>query len=621
METKMMEKIVKKAYCLACLTIFILAFSIPNSSWAQGPQRITLETASTQKLSLTVGKSVVLGSSEPVKRVSLGTPEGIPEIAVAMVLTPRQVYLTGKNPGVTNLTIWGANEKISSVLDLEVSPDISRLKEMIQKIMPEEKNIQAAATHDNITLSGTVSSLNNLNQILALSEPFFPKKVVNLLKFEDSPDVSKFKEAIYQVMPEEKDIKVTATGDNKIAVSGTVASKANLSKLLSLSETYFPKRVINLLQAEGSPSQLKEAIHKILPEEKDIRVTPTGDSITLSGTVSSTSNLSQVLALAESYYPKKVVNLLEVGGVHQVMLEVRVAEISRSLLRRLGVNFNYISDGAANFGISLLGNLTRLSPAGWPGNPLSVSDRINAIFRFTGSGATWTTFIDALKEEGLLKVMAEPTLITMSGKSANFLAGGEFPIPVPQPSGVGTTITVEYKPFGVGLNFSPVVLSSKKISMQVAPEVSDLDFSNAIQISGFVVPALTTRRVSTTVELGDGQSFAIAGLLKDNVREVVSKFPILGEIPILGVLFRSTSFQKNETELIIIVTPHLVKPLNLAKQTLPTDQYIEPNDFEFYLLGAVEGRKKEDRTPGPSISPDARRGMKLEGEFGHAIPK
>ena len=214
--------------------------------------------------------------------------------------------------------------------------------------------------------------------------------------------------------------------------------------------------------------------------------------------------------------------------------------------------------------------------------------------------------------------MAEPTLITMSGKSANFLAGGEFPIPVPQEGG---TTTVQYKTFGVGLNFSPIVLSSKKISMQVAPEVSDLDFSNAIQISGFVIPALTTRRVSTTVELGDGQSFAIAGLLKDNVREVVSKFPLLGDIPILGVLFRSTSFQKNETELIIIVTPHLVKPMDLAKQTLPTDQYIEPNDFEFYLLGATEGYPKEDLSADPSSSPDARRGMKLEGEFGHAIPK
>jgi pilus assembly protein CpaC len=606
------RKILNNRYRLEFLAILALAFVIPCFAWAQGPQRITLETASTQKLALTVGKSVILASSEPVKRVSLGTPAGIPEIAVAMVLTPRQIYLTGKNPGVTNLTIWGTTGKISAVLDLEVSPDISRLKEMIKKIMPEEKNIQAFATHDNITLSGTVSSMSNLTQVLALAEPFFPKKVINFLKLEDAPDVSRFKDALYQVMPEEKDIKVTATGDNKIAISGSVASKANLSKVLALSESYFPKRVVNLLQAEGSPSQLKEAIHKILPEEKDIRVMATGDSVTLSGTVSSTSNLSQVVALAESYYPKKVLNLLEVGGVHQVMLEVRVAEMSRTLLRRLGVNFTYISD-SGKFAISMLNNLIpsvrNFSAVGHAGMGHSHGDL---------GGGSWTGLIDALKEEGLIKILAEPTLITMSGKSANFLAGGEFPFPIPQ-SGINNTITIDWKQFGVGLNFSPVVLSSKKISMQVAPEVSDLDFTNAIQISGFVVPALSTRRVSTTVELGDGQTFAIAGLLKDNVREVVSKFPLLGDIPILGALFRSTDFQKSETELIIIVTPHLVKPLNLAKQTMPTDQYIEPNDLEFYLFGALEGRKEEGRSTGSS--PDARRGMKLEGDFGHAFPK
>ena len=613
----------RQAGLFGFFAILILALAIPASLWADGPSRISLEKVSTQKLSLTVGKSVILGSPEIVKRVSLGTPQGVPEIAVAIVLTPRQIYLAGKNPGVTNLTIWGAGEKILVVLDLEVSPDISRLKEMIQKIVPEEKDIEVTATHDNITLSGKVSSVANASQVLAVAEPFFPKKVINLMKLEASTDVSGFKETLSQIVPEEKDLRVTAMPDNRIAISGTVSSKSNLSKILALSESRFPKRVVNLVQTEGSPSQLKETIHKILPEEKNIRVIPTGESITLTGTVSSTSNLSQVLSLAESYYPKKVNNLLEVGGVQQVMLEVRVAEMSRTLLKRLGFNFAYVSDSGSNFGVSMLNSLTGIgSTIGVTGSPGSfgVSSGLNAVFRFASAGATWTTFIDALKEEGLLKVMAEPTLITMSGKTANFLAGGEFPIPVPQPSGVGTTITIDYKPFGVGLNFTPVVLSNKKISMQVAPEVSDLDFTNAIQISGFVVPAITTRRVSTTVELPDGQSFAIAGLLRDNVREVVSKFPLLGDIPILGALFRSTSFQKNQSELIVIVTPHLVKPLDLAKQTLPTDQYIEPNDFEFYLLGAFEGKEKEQSSKSAPLT-DTGKGLKLEGEFGHAIPK
>jgi pilus assembly protein CpaC len=292
------------------------------------------------------------------------------------------------------------------------------------------------------------------------------------------------------------------------------------------------------------------------------------------------------------------------------MLEVRVSEISRSLLRRLGFNFAYITSGN-NFGISLLNQLASL-PAGSPAGGIEASSAINAIFRFVSKGTTWTVLIDALKEEGLLKILAEPTLITLSGKTANFLAGGEFPIPIPQTTGAGgATITIEYKPFGVGLSFTPTVLSNKKINMLVAPEVSELDFSNALTTSGFVVPAITTRRVSTVIELADGQSFAIAGLLKDDVREIVSKFPLLGDIPILGALFRSTSFSKNETELIVIVTPHLVKPLDMAKQTMPTDQYVEPDDFEFYLLGNLEGRGKTKPTKGSG----------LEGNFGHIVPK
>ena len=197
------------------------------------------------------------------------------------------------------------------------------------------------------------------------------------------------------------------------------------------------------------------------------------------------------------------------------------------------------------------------------------SPAVSALFRFSNNGSTWTAFVDALEQDGLIKVLAEPNLVALSGQTATFLAGGEFPIPVPQSGGVGcTTITIEYKQFGVGLNFTPTVLSKDKISLKVAPEVSDLDFTNAIRVEGYFVPGLKVRRTSTTVELGDGQSFAIAGLLRENVRTVISKYPLLGNIPILGVLFQSKEFQKENTELVIIVTPHLVKPLDMAKQTL-----------------------------------------------------
>ncbi len=463
---------------LASVVVLFLFFIFFPDAVRGGSAKVILEKREPQKLSLTVGKSVILSSPEPVKRVSLGSQD----VADAIVLTPQQISVIGKAPGVTNLILWGPDDKVSAILDIQVSPDVSRLGEMIQKILPEEKNLHIDATHDSLTLSGTVSS---------------------------------------------------------------------------------------------------------------------------------TSSLSQALALAEVHSPKdgKILNLVEVAGVHQVMLEVKVAEMSRTLLKRLGFNFDFsyfASSGLkvvvanlfqSTFGkLSSTGSISKLPPSGHFG---------------------YSQVIDVLKENGLIKVLAEPNLITLSGESANFLAGGEFPVPVPQPSGGGVTITIEWKPFGVGLGFTPTVLSNKKISMKVTPEVSELDFSNGISLSGFIVPSITTRRVSTVIEVADGQSFAIAGLLKDDIRETADKFPVLGDIPVLGALFRSSSFQKNETELIVIVTPHLVKPLDMAKQTLPTDQYIEPDDFEFYLLGHLEGEEK----PGSDPKRSQDRHPKLEGSFGHIVPK
>jgi pilus assembly protein CpaC len=286
--------------------------------------------------------------------------------------------------------------------------------------------------------------------------------------------------------------------------------------------------------------------------------------------------------------------------------------MSRALTRRLGINLFF--NKGPEFAVSTLGGLAELvppinaelltPPLGW-----TVSPAVNSFLRFNSGAATWTGLVDALEEDSLIKVLAEPTLITLSGQPANFLAGGEFPVPVPQ--GLGTA-AIEYKSFGVGLAFTPIVLSKDKINIKVNPEVSDLDFSTAVQFQGFIVPGLRTRRASTTIELGDGQSFAIAGLLKNNVRSIVNKFPLLGDIPILGALFQSKEFQREETELIIIVTPHLVKPTDIERQPLPTDFYTEPNDAQFYLFGFLEGRAKN---PGSTASGN------IDGEFGHSIPE
>jgi len=330
----------------------------------------------------------------------------------------------------------------------------------------------------------------------------------------------------------------------------------------------------------------------------------TNDSLTLSGRISSAASLAQAVNLAQSYAPKgKVNNLLTVGGTHQVMLEVKIAELSRSVGKELGINLGVafsIGDLSATLISGFAGGLLPgLGDGGSPG--------FKGGGRYTRGDATWLGTFNALKENGLLKIMAEPNLVALSGQTASFLAGGEFPIPV---SDGDNGITVEWKDFGVGLSFTPNVISRDKISIQVASSVSEIDYTNAIRIEGFVTPGINIRKAATMIELGDGQSFAIAGLLSENIRENVEKFPFLGDIPILGALFRSSSFQKNETELVIIVTPRFIKPINKDAQPVPPDFYTEPDDTQFYFNTdpPVEKASKDGSAVGD-----------MDGQFGHSF--
>lgn len=392
---------------------------------------------------------------------------------------------------------------------------------------------------------------------------------------------------------------------------------------------------------EADVSLLKEKLHQVLPKEK-IAVEAAGDSIVLSGEVIGPVAQSTAISLALPYVgnkKEKVVNLLHIGGVQQVLVEVRLAEINRNVAERMGVNL-WALGKSGNFGVSQINNLGNVStlsrtlasllkvgpPTGGTTGTISssllgpgagesgafgtifkqaLSPNLTAMAGFKAGGLLWTMFFDVLKQQGLGRLLAEPNLVTTSGQEASFLAGGEFPIPVPQASGGGTTITIEYKKFGVALVFTPTVLDDGKIALKVAPEVSELDTTAGVAFTsgGFFVPGLKIRRTSTHVEVKDGETFAIAGLLSDSHRNVVNKFPVLGDIPILGTLFRSSSFQKNETELVVMVTPHLVKPMKATAARLPTDAYIEPNDFEFYLLGALEGRKKQGQPPASTPAP------------------
>jgi len=321
-----------------------------------------------------------------------------------------------------------------------------------------------------------------------------------------------------------------------------------------------------------------------------------------------------------------VVNVLHVGGVQQVMLEVRVAEINRLVAERMGVNFNALAPGG-NFGVqqinSLAGvaDLARIFTGSGSASTTSFSQvltpALTALGGWTAAGTLWTVFLDLLKQQNLGRVLAEPNLVTTSGQQASFLAGGEFPIPVPQ-SGTGgaATITVEYKKFGVQLEFTPTVLTEGKIAVKVHPTVSELDntFGQTFVLpGGYVVPGLRSREMNTQVEVNDGQTFAIAGLLSDQSRTIMRKFPVLGDIPVLGGLFRSNEYQKNLTELVALVTPHLVKPMPPGAARLPTDKWIDPSDVDFYLLGLDQGRQKPALGPAPAPTPAA----PLPPQFGH----
>jgi pilus assembly protein CpaC len=326
---------------------------------------------------------------------------------------------------------------------------------------------------------------------------------------------------------------------------------------------------------------------QMLPGEKGIKVSTAADSLVLSGTVADAVKVDKAMALAEAYAGKdsgkKVINMLQVAAPQQVMLEVKMAEVSKNLLDQLGASFK----SSRTNGNAIYGILSAFS--------------IGAAGQLTFNNGITNVTIDAENGNTIAKILAEPNIIAISGQEGSFLAGGKFYIPVPQ-GGTNNAITLEEKDFGVGLKFIPTVLEDGLINLKVAPEVTELaktvDTQNTT-ISNY--PTLITRRVSTTVQLHDGQSFAIAGLLKNNITEQIKRFPILGEIPILGALFRSSSFQNEKTELLFIVTPRLVKPLP-PNYALPTDNFNEPSKADFFLGGKLESKPAEPATP--AVSPD-----------------
>ncbi|OIQ30613.1 MAG: general secretion pathway protein [Alphaproteobacteria bacterium MedPE-SWcel] len=327
-------------------------------------------------------------------------------------------------------------------------------------------------------------------------------------------------------------------------------------------------------------TEFKQRLQQILPNEK-IEVRTANDGIVLSGNVSSSQRLQRALDLAERYAPDRVSNLMTVGGVQQVMLKVRFAEMQRSVSKSLGSSVALGgSDVTGETGTWLLGD-------NGLGNTIQTQeDTIGALFfGFDIGSVEFGVLLEALEQKGLVRTLAEPNLSALSGQEANFLAGGEYPIPVAQEEGA---ISIEFKPFGIELNFIPRVVDGDLINLELKAAVSAIDTTNSVTLNGFSINAFSRRETSTTVELRDGESFAIAGLIEDQFLDNAAQVPWLGDVPVLGALFRSADFERNQSELVIIVSAHLVTPTRGEAFSLPTDRIRPPSEKNLFLFGRTE---------------------------------
>ena len=387
-------------------------------------------------------------------------------------------------------------------------------------------------------------------------------------------DVEALKHQLQVIMPEERNIQITAAGDSLI-VSGLVSNTLKADRVIALADAFVRTSVLNMMmnlqsdqpaaggQAGGGGQGAMQAMQVMKQGAQDEKNSP--------GAGSGLGNF-------------KVINLLGVRDNQQVMLEVRVAEVNRTEAEKLGFDFQGAMRKTGSAWTQIVGGLVGGSPA----SLLLGKNPVATGLPFAASeGGSF--LIDAEKKDNVIKILAEPNIVAISGQEASFLVGGEIMIPVA--SGIGGAVRLQSKQFGVGLNFTPTVLEEGRINLRVNPEVSELVSFQQVASTGFgaivAVPSFNTRRISTTVQLRDGQSLAIGGLLQDNYREQIRRFPMLGEVPVLGALFSSSDFQMNKTELMVIVTPRLVQPLQPDHAT-PTDAFIRPGRGEFFLQGRLE---------------------------------
>ena len=367
---------------------------------------------------------------------------------------------------------------------------------------------------------------------------------------------------------------ISTLSDRSIYVLGKTPGRTTLTLFTAEGELITNVEV----QVTTDIAEFKERLNQILPGEK-IEVRTANDGIVLSGTVSSAQKLARALDLAERYAAGRVSNLMSVGGTQQVMLKVRFAEMQRSVTKNLSSSLAISgTNDAVETG-------TWLTGTNGLGSPITVRENVvgAGLLGFTTGSLQIGILLEALESKGVVRTLAEPNLTALSGQEAKFLAGGEYPIPVSDDG----TITVEYKPFGVEMKFTPTVVDGDLINLQLQAAVSSIDGTVTQESDGIQLAAFKRRETSTTVEMRDGESFAIAGLLQDDFRDLNGQVPWLGDIPVLGTLFRSAEYQQAQSELVIIVTPHLVSPTRGEALALPTDRVKLPTERELFLFGEV----------------------------------
>jgi pilus assembly protein CpaC len=375
-------------------------------------------------------------------------------------------------------------------------------------------------------------------------------------------------------------------------------------------------RLITNVEVQVAPDigEFKERLQQILPGE-NIEVRTANDGIVLSGTVSSIVKLDRALDLAKRYAPDRVSNLMVVGGTQQVMLKVRFAEMSRTVSKNLSSSFGVLggNEVGVGFGTGQLVDGENLNNF-LDGDPSTAATSSNVAqgalsIGFSAGSLEFGILLEALESKGVVRTLAEPNLTALSGQEASFLAGGEYPIPVVGNEG---DVTVEYKPFGVELTFIPRVVDGDIINLELKAAVSGIDSTVSFNNGGFSIASFRRRETSTTVEMRDGESFAIAGLLQDDFQDLVGQVPWLGDIPILGALFRSANYERNQSELVIIVTPHLVTPIKGEALALPTDRIRPPTEADFFLRGRTIGERR-----GGAVGEVAR--QDFNGSYGYVM--